>query len=155
MENRKLKSLPELLTELETHRKAGQKIVFTNGCFDILHKGHVAYLQAARNLGDLLVLGLNSDDSVKKLKGPSRPLNNQEDRAFVLAGLESITYLVVFYEDTPHELLSQIRPDVLVKGGDYQVEEVVGREFAAETVLIDFVEGYSTTRIISKMQEKN
>lgn len=152
MENRKLKSMTDLLSQLDQERKAGKKIVFTNGCFDILHKGHVAYLAAARQLGDLLVLGLNSDDSVSKLKGPSRPINNQEDRAFVLAGLESISYIMVFYEDTPLEILSKIRPDVLVKGGDYQVEEVVGREFAGETILIDFVDGYSTTKIISKMQ---
>lgn len=152
MENKKLKNLPELLVQLQHDKDSGQKIVFTNGCFDILHKGHVAYLQAAKDLGDKLVLGLNSDQSVQKLKGPTRPLNNQEDRAFVLAGLESIDYIVVFYEETPHELLAEVRPDILVKGGDYKVEEVVGREFASQTILIDFVEGYSTTKIISKMK---
>ena len=152
MENKKLKNLPELLVQLQQDKYSGQKIVFTNGCFDILHKGHVAYLQAAKDLGDKLVLGLNSDQSVQKLKGPKRPLNNQEDRAFVLAGLESIDYIVVFYEETPHELLAEVRPDILVKGGDYKVEEVVGREFASQTILIDFVEGYSTTKTISKMK---
>lgn len=152
MDNKKLKNLPELLVQLQHDKDSGQKIVFTNGCFDILHKGHVAYLQAAKDLGDKLVLGLNSDQSVQKLKGPTRPLNNQEDRAFVLAGLESIDYIVVFYEETPHELLAEVRPDILVKGGDYKVEEVVGREFASQTILIDFVEGYSTTKIISKMK---
>ena len=152
MENKKLKNLPELLVQLQQDKYSGQKIVFTNGCFDILHKGHVAYLQAAKDLGDKLVLGLNSDQSVQKLKGPKRPLNNQEDRAFVLAGLESIDYIVVFYEETPHELLAEVRPDILVKGGDYKVEEVIGREFASQTILIDFVEGYSTTKTISKMK---
>lgn len=152
MENRKLLPLADLLKKLEMHKQQGRKIVFTNGCFDILHKGHVAYLQRAKQLGDILVLGLNSDRSVRILKGPQRPLNNEEDRAFVLAGLEAIDYVVIFDEDTPHEILSQIRPHVLVKGGDYRIEEVVGAEFAAETVLIDFVKGYSTTSLINKMK---
>lgn len=152
MENPKLKKLDQLLPELERQKKEGRQIVFTNGVFDILHKGHVAYLQKARSLGDLLVLGLNSDASVRKLKGPTRPINQAEDRAFVLAGLECIHYIIIFNEETPHQLLSKIKPDVLVKGGDYQISEVAGREFAGQTVLIDFVEGYSTTRIIEKMK---
>lgn len=152
MDNPKLKSLDQLLLALDQQRNDGRKIVFTNGVFDILHKGHVAYLQKAHSLGDLLVLGLNSDESVRKLKGPSRPINQAEDRAFVLAGLESIQYVIIFNEETPHQILSKIKPDVLVKGGDYKISEVVGREFAGQTVLIDFVEGYSTTRIIEKMK---
>ncbi len=152
MENKKLVSLESLLILLSEYRKQGKKIVFTNGCFDILHKGHVAYLQQARDLGDILIVGLNSDSSVKKIKGPDRPINNQEDRAFVLGGLAAINYLVIFAESTPYEILSKIKPDILVKGGDYKIEEVIGAEFARETCLIDFVEGYSTTRIIHKLQ---
>lgn len=152
MKNIKLVSLENLLAILPEFRNQGKKIVFTNGCFDILHKGHVAYLQQARDLGDILIVGLNSDSSVKKIKGPDRPINNQEDRAFVLGGLASINYLVIFAESTPYEILSKIKPDVLVKGGDYKIEEVIGAEFARETCLIDFVEGYSTTRIIHKLQ---
>ena len=153
MENRKLKSLDELLTATDHLKADGKKIVFTNGVFDILHKGHVAYLQQAKNLGDILVLGLNSDHSVKKIKGPERPINDQVDRAFVLSGLESVDYIVIFNEETPYEILSKIKPDILVKGGDYKIDEVIGKEFAKETILIDFVDGYSTTRIIGKMKD--
>lgn len=145
-------TLSDLLVELEKQRSSGKKTAFTNGCFDILHKGHIAYLREAKKLSNILVLGLNSDESVKRLKGQNRPVNNQDDRAFVLSEITSIDYIVIFHEDTPYELLSQIKPDILVKGGDYKVDEVVGREFAQETVLIDFVEGYSTTSIISKMK---
>lgn len=152
MINPKLKNIEELLKEIEQWRNAGKKIAFTNGVFDILHKGHVAYLQEAKNSGDILVLGLNSDHSVKRLKGPERPINKAEDRAYVLAGLAAIDYILIFEEDTPKEILSQIKPDVLVKGGDYQLEDVVGREYAEKTVLIDFIAGYSTTRIIEKMK---
>lgn len=152
MENEKLLSLDELLRRLDQLKKEGKKIVFTNGCFDILHKGHVAYLQAAKRLGDVLVLGLNSDRSVRALKGAERPLNNELDRAFVLAGLFSVDYLLVFDEDTPYEVLSKIKPHILVKGSDYKLEDVVGSEFARETVLIDFVKGYSTTSLISRMK---
>ena len=145
--------LDNLLTQLDKHRKQDETIVFTNGCFDILHRGHVTYLQAARNLGDLLVIGVNTDASVKRLKGEGRPKNNEDDRAFILQSLACVDYVIKFGEDTPHELLSQIRPDILVKGGDYKLEEVVGREFAQQVVLIDFVDGYSTTKTIQKMKE--
>lgn len=133
-------------------RAMKRKLVFTNGCFDILHKGHVTYLRQAAELGDILILGLNSDDSVKRLKGPGRPLNSEEDRAEVLAALEFIDYITVFDEDTPFELIKSIQPDVLVKGGDYRIDDIVGREFAKKTVVIDFVDGYSTTRIIESMK---
>jgi D-beta-D-heptose 7-phosphate kinase/D-beta-D-heptose 1-phosphate adenosyltransferase len=152
MQENKLLSLPELLQRLAADRRAGKKIVFTNGCFDILHRGHATYLREARRLGDCLVIGLNTDASVKRLKGEHRPINHEDDRAYLLESLQAVDYVVKFGEDTPHELLSQIRPDVLVKGGDYQLEQVVGREFAAEVVLINFVEGYSTTRTIQQMQ---
>ena len=150
----KILLLPQLLEQLTIDRQAGQRIVFTNGCFDILHRGHATYLQAARGLGDKLIVGVNADASVKRLKGKNRPVNQQEDRAYLLASLAAVDYVVIFPEDTPHELLSQLRPDVLVKGGDYQREEVIGREFAGEVQLIDFVDGYSTTQTIQRMQEE-
>lgn len=153
MEKSKLYTLPDLLKKLDEDRAAGKKIVFTNGCFDILHRGHATYLRKARSLGDLLIIGLNSDASVKRLKGESRPINNEDDRAYILESLECVSYVVKFGEDTPHELLSQIRPDILVKGGDYKLEDVVGREFAEEVILIDFVDGYSTTKTIQQMKE--
>lgn len=136
---------------LNKYKENNKKIVFTNGCFDILHRGHVEYLQKARELGDLLVLGLNSDDSVKRLKGNDRPINNEIDRAIVLSALECIDYISIFDEDTPLELIKIVEPDILVKGGDYKIENVVGREYSKETVLIDFVDGYSTTNIIKKI----
>ncbi|MDO6994110.1 D-glycero-beta-D-manno-heptose 1-phosphate adenylyltransferase [Brachyspira innocens] len=149
--NNKLIERSKLDNLLSKYRKENKKIVFTNGCFDILHRGHVEYLQKARELGDLLVLGLNSDNSVKRLKGNDRPINNETDRAIVLSALECINYISIFDEDTPLELIKIVKPDILVKGGDYKIEDVVGREFAKETVLIDFVDGYSTTNIIKKI----
>ena len=154
MIDKKVLTQPALLEQLTTDRKAGQRIIFTNGCFDILHRGHATYLQAAKALGDKLVVGVNADASVRRLKGEHRPINREEDRAYLLASLAAVDYVVIFYEDTPYELLSQIRPDVLVKGGDYQLEEVIGREFAQEVQLIDFVDGYSTTQTIQRMQEE-
>ena len=148
----KILMLPALLEQLDNDRQAGQRIVFTNGCFDILHRGHATYLQAAQALGDVLIVGVNSDASVRRLKGENRPINNEQDRAYLLASLAAVDYVTIFTEDTPHGLLSQLRPDVLVKGGDYQLEEVVGREFAREVQLIDFVNGYSTTKLIRKMK---
>ena len=147
----KLKNRDELNIILDDFRKNKKIIVFTNGCFDILHRGHVEYLQKARELGDLLILGLNSDSSVKRLKGNGRPINNEIDRAIVLSALECITYISIFDEDTPLELIKIVKPDILVKGGDYKIEDVVGREYSKETVLIDFVDGYSTTNIIKKI----
>ncbi|ANN64712.1 D-glycero-beta-D-manno-heptose 1-phosphate adenylyltransferase [Brachyspira hyodysenteriae] len=151
MINKKLIERNNLDTVLNKYREENKKIVFTNGCFDILHRGHVEYLQKARELGDLLILGLNSDDSVKRLKGNDRPINNETDRAIVLAALECINYISIFDEDTPLELIKIVKPDILVKGGDYKIEDVVGREYSKETVLIDFVDGYSTTNIIKKI----
>ena len=136
-------------------RKHGKNIVFTNGCFDLLHVGHVKYLQAARQLGDLLILGLNSDDSIRRLKGSGRPLIGQDERAHILAALNCIDYVVIFDEDTPLELISKLRPDILVKGGDYTAEGVVGRElvesYGGRVELINFVDGKSTTNIINKI----
>lgn len=131
-----------------------QKIVFTNGCFDLLHLGHVSYLEAAAQLGDVLVVGVNSDDSVRRLKGPTRPLQSQEARTRILAALEFVEAVVIFEEDTPLRLIEKIAPDVLVKGGDYTPDSVVGAEFVrsrgGEVVILPFVEGYSTTGLIER-----
>ena len=148
-----IEELKEVLNIIRNKKNENQKIVFTNGCFDILHRGHVEYLQKAKELGDLLILGLNSDLSVKKLKGEKRPINNEEDRAIVLSALESVDYITIFNEDTPFELIKIVKPDILVKGGDYKIENVVGREFAKETILIDFVDGYSTTKTIKNINK--
>ncbi len=134
------------------HRAKGKKIVFTNGCFDILHIGHVKYLQVAKSFGDILIVGLNSDASVKRLKGESRPINVAEDRAYLLAALEAVDFVVPFEEDTPYNLIKMIQPDTLVKGGDYKGKEVIGTEFSKELRLVDFVEGKSTTKIIKRIE---
>src|SRR5690606_34524896 len=128
-----------------------------NGCFDILHRGHLEYLQAAADLGDILVVGLNSDASVKRLKGENRPINNQNDRAFALASLVFVDAVIIFDEDTPLELIQRVKPNVLVKGGDYSIGNIVGADFVknigGEVQVIPFVDGYSTTQIIEKMKE--
>ena len=138
---------------VETARKKGQKIVFTNGCFDILHAGHVSVLEFSRSKGDLLVVGLNSDASVRRLKGPTRPVNTQADRALVLAALESVSAVCIFNEDTPYNLIKLVRPDVLVKGGNYKPSEIVGREFAKKVVRFALLKGRSTTNIIKKVSK--
>lgn len=138
---------------LENWHKEKKKIIFTNGCFDILHAGHIDYLNEAKKLGDKLIVGLNTDRSVRQLKGPTRPINRQMDRAKLLAALQSVDMVVLFDEETPYELINKIHPDVLVKGGDYKMEEVVGRECAEKLCLIPFLEGYSTTDIIERLKE--
>ena len=147
--------LSDILKHAHNH---GKKVVFTNGCFDLLHAGHVSYLQRARELGDLLVLGLNSDASVQRLKGPTRPLVQQDDRAQVMAALACIDYVVIFDEDTPLQLIEALRPDILVKGGDYTPETVVGRQqvenWGGRVELISFVEGRSTTQIVDRIQSR-
>jgi len=148
-----IKTLDEI-TLLSAELKArGKKIIFTNGCFDILHAGHVRYLETAKSYGDILILGLNSDRSVKALKGEGRPINIQLDRAYILAALEAVDYVVVFDEDTPYELIKAIEPHVLVKGGDYKGKEVVGQDIADELKLVQFVDGKSTTKTIEKIQK--
>jgi len=144
----KIKTKEELVALLENFRD--KKIVFTNGCFDILHVGHVKYLEIAKSYGDMLIVGLNSDASVKRLKGESRPINPHHDRAYVLSALESVSFVVEFAEDTPYELIRAIKPDVLVKGGDYKDKVVVGSDLVDEVKLVDFVDGKSTTKIIEK-----
>ncbi len=133
-------------------KKRGKKVVFTNGCFDILHVGHVKYLEEAKSYGDVLILGLNSDESVRRLKGETRPLNTQEDRAYILAALEAVDYVVLFNDDTPYSLIEAIKPHILVKGGDYEGKTVVGQEIADELRLVQFVDGKSTTKIIERIQ---
>jgi len=138
--------------EVEELNFKNKKVVFTNGCFDILHLGHVKYLQKARALGDVLIVGVNSNESVSKLKGPTRPVNDEFDRAYLLASLEVVDYVVIFKEDTPYELIKKVKPDILVKGADYEGKEVVGSDIAKEVKLIDFVDGKSTTSIIERMK---
>lgn len=135
-------------------KKSSKKVVFTNGCFDILHSGHVKYLHKAKELGDVLILGLNSDASVERLKGEGRPINTFFDRALVLSALECVDFVVGFEEDTPMELIKAVVPDVLVKGADYEGKNVVGSDIAKETVLIEFLGGRSTTNIIKKIKER-
>ncbi len=147
-----IKSFEDIDAIVSRYRAIGKKVVFTNGCFDILHVGHVKYLQVAKSFGDILIVGLNSDASVTRLKGPTRPVNIAEDRAYLLAALEAVDFVVPFGEDTPYELIKMIQPDILVKGGDYEGKEVIGTEFAGELKLVDFVDGKSTTRTIEKIQ---
>lgn len=149
-----IKSFDEIKAVVERYRKNGKKVVFTNGCFDILHVGHVKYLQEAKSYGDVLIVGLNSDTSVKRLKGESRPVNIMEDRAYILAALEAVDFVVPFEDDTPYELIKLVSPDILVKGGDYKGKDVVGAEFSSELRLVDFVDGKSTTITIQKIQQK-
>ena len=150
-----IKSLEEIALLSEELKKRGKKIVFTNGCFDILHVGHVKYLEEAKSYGDVLILGLNSDESVRRLKGSTRPVNTENDRAYILASLEAVDYVVKFYDDTPYELIKAVQPHILVKGGDYEGKEVVGQDIADELRLVNFVEGKSTTKTIEKIKEKH
>ena len=139
----------------EEHRNS--KLVFTNGCFDLLHRGHVELLDSASRLGDILVVGLNSDSSVVKLKGTDRPLTGQDDRAFVLLQLRSVDYVTIFDEETPMEAIEALRPDVLVKGAEYGKGEIVGASlvegYGGRVVRIEMIKGYSTTRLIEKLNE--
>lgn len=135
----------------ESQRQQGRKIVFTNGCFDILHRGHVMLLEKARSLGDVLIVGLNSDKSVHRLKGAGRPINSQDDRAAVLDALRWVDVVTIFEEDTPQELITLVQPDVLVKGGDYTEDTVVGadfvRQYGGEVVIVPLLAGHSTSKI--------
>lgn len=154
----RLLTLEEMLSVRASLRAEGRRLVFTNGVFDILHRGHCEYLAEARGCGDALVVGLNSDDSVRRLKGPTKPIVPEEDRAAVLAALASVDYVVIFRQDTPHALISALLPDVLVKGGDYALDDIVGRaevEAAGGQVLtIPLTEGRSSTNIISTIIER-
>ena len=131
----------------------GDTVVFTNGCFDILHRGHITYLQEAAQLGDHLIIGLNSDGSVRRLKGETRPIVSEDDRAALLSALGCVDGVVLFEEDTPAELLAYLRPNILVKGGDYKKEDIVGRESVDDVEVLSFKEGYSTSDIVGKIAE--
>lgn len=148
----KVLSLPALLKALK--KSKNKKIVFTNGCFDILHAGHVTYLEKAKAKGDILIVALNSDASTRKLKGPTRPINPLSDRAKVVAALESVSYVTSFNDETPIKLIKKILPDVLVKGGDYEVKKIVGYQevttHGGKVITIPFLKGRSTTNIINK-----
>ena len=160
--NEKNATMHKILTgkAVDTFRmdNRNKKIVFTNGCFDIMHVGHIRYMQKAAQLGDVLVVGLNSDDSVRRLKGSERPINHQDDRTEMIAALEFVDYVVVFNEDTPYELIKKIQPDVLVKGGDYNPDNVIGRDIVeargGELKLLEFVDGKSTTNIIERIKNE-
>ena len=150
--------LNQMDQQRQKYRREAKNVVFTNGCFDILHAGHVRYLIAAKALGDVLIVGLNSDESVRKLKGEGRPVNPAADRAEVLAGLRAVDHVIVFGEATAEELVRQLKPDIYVKGGDYSLEtlpeaQIVG-SYGGKTVLIPMVEGRSTTNVIRRLQNE-
>jgi D-beta-D-heptose 7-phosphate kinase/D-beta-D-heptose 1-phosphate adenosyltransferase len=153
----KIKTLPELVDIRNDLRKHSRTVVFTNGVFDLLHRGHVEYLSHAGELGDTLILGLNSDVSVKKVKGEGKPLVNETDRAIVLAGLSAVNYICLFDEDTPLRLIQKLIPDILVKGGDYRIDEIVGREVVEEhggkVMTIPVVQGFSTTELTNRIRK--
>lgn len=154
----KIVSQDQALKELKSWREKNKKIVFTNGCFDIIHPGHIDYLSQARDLGDILVLGLNTDQSVRRLnKGSNRPINDERTRAYVLAGLASVDLIVFFDEETPYNLIKLLQPNVLVKGKDYEVEKIIGfdilKENGGEVITIPFIDGYSTSSLIKKIIE--
>lgn len=153
----KIVNVAEAKKLVKTWQQGGKQVVFTNGCFDLIHLGHVDYLEKARLLGDKLVLGLNTDDSVSRFKGPDRPLQDQNSRARVLAAMQFIDLVVLFNEDTPLELISSLLPNILVKGSDYLTENIVGAEVVKKAggvvKTIDFVPGYSTTRIVEKIKK--
>jgi rfaE bifunctional protein nucleotidyltransferase chain/domain len=155
----KIQTREQLVSTLARWRAAGQRIVFTNGCFDLLHYGHLHYLAEARDLGTRLVVGLNSADSVRRLKGPTRPINDETTRAHMLAALEMVDAVVIFDEDTPLELIKTVMPDVLVKGGDWKPDQIVGSDLVlahgGEVRSLPFVEGYSTTNIERKILQLN
>ena len=150
-----IKTLNEIAVLSEELRARGKKIVFTNGCFDLLHAGHVRYLETAKSFGDVLIVGLNSDQSVSTLKGKNRPINMQMDRAYILAALEAVDYVVIFDEDTPYNLIKAIKPITLVKGGDYKDKEVAGQDIVDELKLVKFVDEKSTSQTIKKIQQGN
>jgi len=154
----KVKTVEELQPLLAILRAAGKKIVFTNGCFDLIHTGHTRYLAIARSFGDILVVAVNSDASVSTIKGEKRPINSQQERAEALAALESVDFVTIFSEPDPYKVISALQPDVLVKGGDWPIEEIIGRDVVeargGRVVNVPFVEGQSTTGIIERILKK-
>ena len=150
-----IKNYQEIAKISDECRKKNRKIVFTNGCFDIIHFGHIKYLETAKSLGDILILGLNSDSSVTSIKGDYRPINTQDDRAYILAALEAVDYVVIFEEDTPYNLIKNIKPNILVKGSDYRGKDIVGEDLVEKLVLVEFIEGRSSSNIINKIKKDN
>ena len=148
----------DYIKKIKKWKNEGKKIVFTNGCFDIIHAGHVDYLEKAKSYGDILVVGLNSDDSVKRLKGKDRPINPQEHRKKVLEALKPVDLVIIFDEDTPERLIKEVKPDILVKGGDYTINTIVGADFVmsygGQVKIIDFVYDISTTKILEKARSE-
>jgi rfaE bifunctional protein nucleotidyltransferase chain/domain len=151
----KIKTTHELLPLLDILRATGKKIVFTNGCFDLIHTGHTRYLARARSFGDILIVAVNSDDSVRRIKGEKRPINPQDQRAETLAALESVDFVTIFDEPDPQRIISELQPDVLVKGGDWPVEKIVGRAVVeargGKVISVPYIEGASTSGIIEKI----
>jgi D-beta-D-heptose 7-phosphate kinase/D-beta-D-heptose 1-phosphate adenosyltransferase len=151
----KIKTVQELRPLLDILRASGRKIVFTNGCFDLIHTGHTRYLAKAKSFGDLLIVAVNSDASVRGIKGEKRPINNEADRMETLASLENVDYVVLFNEPDPHRIIGELQPDVLVKGGDWPIEKIIGRDIVeargGKVVSVGYIEGASTTGIIEKI----
>jgi len=150
----KLIKLNTAKKKIEALRKNGKKIVFTNGCFDIIHSGHIKVFKKCRELGDVVIVGLNSDSSIRQLKGEKRPVNSLRDRVEVLSAISYVDYIIVFNELTPYNLIKELKPDFLVKGGDYKVKDVVGKEFAKKVVIVSLLKNHSTTNIIEKILNK-
>ena len=154
--NSKIFSLDDLKNQVNAWKQAGEEVVFTNGCFDIIHRGHIEVLAQTDDLGDRLIIGLNSDTSIQKLKGKNRPIIEEQSRAILLASLEFVDAVVIFSEDTPLKLISALLPDVLAKGGDYEIETIVGHEIVQQNggkvKLVPFVDGFSSTTIIEKIK---
>jgi len=146
-----IKTIDEIVKLTLNLKQRDKKIVFTNGCFDLIHSGHIRYLETAKSFGDILIVGLNSDRSTTILKGPQRPVNNQTDRAYIIAALEVVDYVVIFDENTPYNLIKAIKPNILVKGGDYSGKEVIGQDIADELKLVEFIEGKSSTLTIERI----
>ena len=155
--NSKIFSFDDLKNQVNAWKQAGEEVVFTNGCFDIIHRGHIEVLAQTADLGDRLIIGLNSDSSIQKLKGEDRPIIEEQSRAILLASLEFVDAVVIFSEDTPINLISTLLPDVLAKGGDYEIEAIVGHEIVqnngGEVILVPFVDGFSSTTIIDKIKK--
>lgn len=154
--NSKILDDNSLRQKVSIWRFLNKKIVFTNGCFDIIHLGHIDYLSKAKDLGNILLIGLNTDDSIKRIKGNNRPIKDQHERAIMLASLQFVDGVILFNDDTPYDLIKKIEPDILVKGSDYKKEEIVGADIikntGGEIITIDFLEGYSTTSILDKIR---
>lgn len=152
--DKKIITRPEAEKIIRSLNAENKSVVFTNGCFDILHVGHLELLEKAKSFGDVLIVGMNSDSSMKQIKGPDRPILTEQDRARLLAAIEMVDYVVLFDEETPFELLRQIKPNILVKGGDYKLNEIIGRDVVDEVKIIPFVRGKSTTNIIDTILSK-